>query len=393
METKRAYYLDHLKIFLTVLVIVHHVGQAYGPTGGFWQYKSSLNESAQWLGSFFAVNASFFMGLFFMLSGYFIPASYDRKGFKLFINDKIYRLGIPTLFAAFVIIPCQMYFYYSLYSGNAAMHFFQYYLQIYLGIGGQPVGFISSIGWPELNFGHAWFIEQLLVYSIVYAVIRKILPIKAYWTAKKAFNMLHILILALCIALGTLFVRMFYPIDTWIGILGFIQAEPAHLPQYVILFLVGIYAFRNDLFIQCNKKTGYLALTLGLSMAAVIYCMPLLPHSITAALYAGWAWYESFMAVFISWGLIVFFREKTNKSSILLKKLSESSFIAYILHYPIVLTIQYSLDKINLGSATAKFLTVSIISVLITYSISFLIKIQMKNLLSIKNTTSIKDPV
>ncbi|HOG46891.1 MAG TPA: hypothetical protein PLJ35_03290 [Anaerolineae bacterium] len=34
--TKRLYYLDNLRVALTVLVIAHHVGQAYGPTGGYW---------------------------------------------------------------------------------------------------------------------------------------------------------------------------------------------------------------------------------------------------------------------------------------------------------------------------------------------------------------------
>ena len=30
----RQYYLDNLKVFLTVLVIFHHAGQAYGTGGG-----------------------------------------------------------------------------------------------------------------------------------------------------------------------------------------------------------------------------------------------------------------------------------------------------------------------------------------------------------------------
>jgi glucan biosynthesis protein C len=31
----RLYYLDNLRVSLTALVIAHHVGQAYGPTGGW----------------------------------------------------------------------------------------------------------------------------------------------------------------------------------------------------------------------------------------------------------------------------------------------------------------------------------------------------------------------
>lgn len=34
--TDRMAYLDNLRIALTVLVIAHHVGQAYGPTSGYW---------------------------------------------------------------------------------------------------------------------------------------------------------------------------------------------------------------------------------------------------------------------------------------------------------------------------------------------------------------------
>ena len=36
----RQYYLDNLKVFLTVLVIFHHAGQAYG-NGGGWAYTPS----------------------------------------------------------------------------------------------------------------------------------------------------------------------------------------------------------------------------------------------------------------------------------------------------------------------------------------------------------------
>jgi hypothetical protein len=35
----RLFYLDNLRVMLTVLVIAHHVGQAYGPTGGEWQWQ------------------------------------------------------------------------------------------------------------------------------------------------------------------------------------------------------------------------------------------------------------------------------------------------------------------------------------------------------------------
>ena len=34
-SVNRLYYLNNLKVFLTVLVIFHHAGQAYGKGGGW----------------------------------------------------------------------------------------------------------------------------------------------------------------------------------------------------------------------------------------------------------------------------------------------------------------------------------------------------------------------
>jgi peptidoglycan/LPS O-acetylase OafA/YrhL len=63
----RLYYLDYLRVALTILVIAHHVGQAYGPTGGAWPVQEPTRAAL--LGPFFTVNRSFFMSLFFMISG------------------------------------------------------------------------------------------------------------------------------------------------------------------------------------------------------------------------------------------------------------------------------------------------------------------------------------
>ena len=73
----RQHYLDHLKVALTGLVITHHASQAYAPWGGAWPIYN-LTRSAV-LAPFHAVNAAFFMGHFFLISGYLVPGAYDRK--------------------------------------------------------------------------------------------------------------------------------------------------------------------------------------------------------------------------------------------------------------------------------------------------------------------------
>nr|WP_313885165.1 acyltransferase family protein [Clostridium sp. DJ247] len=152
------------------------------------------------------------------------------------------------------------------------------------------------------------------------------------------------------------------------------QSEVAHLPQYIILFVTGIIAFRKNWFLKCDKRIGYSALTGGIIMAAIVYLHYLFPESIRNILFFNWAFYESFMAVFICYGLIIFFREKINNTSFIARLLAETSYAAYIFHFPIVLAIQYSLDKVIICGAVGKFIVVSFLSIIITYTVSYLIR-------------------
>ena len=131
---KRLLYLDNLKVCLTVLVIFHHAGQAYGDGGGWAYTPSNPAEVMPWIWHFFSVNAAFFMGLFFLISGYFVPASYDKQGASVFVQKKLIRLGIPLL----------------------------------------VMGGLLSVLSGKLEIGHMWYIESLLVFCLLYALIRLI---------------------------------------------------------------------------------------------------------------------------------------------------------------------------------------------------------------------------
>ena len=97
----RLVFVDVLRVALILLVIAHHAGQAYGPTGGEWPVDDPANSA--WLGPFFAVNAAFFMGLLFLLAGYFVPRSFDRKGTGRFLKDRWMRIGIPLAFFVLLV--------------------------------------------------------------------------------------------------------------------------------------------------------------------------------------------------------------------------------------------------------------------------------------------------
>jgi len=371
MESRRLYYLDNIKIILTMLVITHHVGQAYGPTGGFWHYQSSLGESIATLGRFFAVNAGFFMGFFFLIAGYFIPAAFDRSEGKGFVPKRLIRLGIPLMFVFLISEPLQMYFYFTQYSGNAPMPFFEFFTTLWLGIGGMPEGFIQTAHFPYMNFGHAWFIQHLLVYALIYWLARKILKRPLLKQEGKPLTALDLAAIFAVIAAASLIVRIWYPIDYWVGIFGFIQTEIAHLPQYLVMFAIGIIAYRKDWLNTLKSSTGYIALGLGLVMAAYIYIGA--PGITPNTWDIFWAVYESLLAVALIFGLLTLFREKANRSSPFTKTLARSSYAAYIIHLPIVLAVQWSLDAVVIGGAWGKFIIVSVVSIVFSYGLSALL--------------------
>ena len=54
-------------------------------------------DQSAWLGPFFTVNAAFFMGLFFLIAGYFSAAAYARRGPWRFLAARALRLGTPAI--------------------------------------------------------------------------------------------------------------------------------------------------------------------------------------------------------------------------------------------------------------------------------------------------------
>jgi len=92
----RLFHIDNLRIYLTLLVIVHHAAIAYGGSGSWPVRDPSVDAiSPIFLVFFMAINQTYFMSAFFLLAGYFTPRSLERKGSRRFLIDRLIRLGIP----------------------------------------------------------------------------------------------------------------------------------------------------------------------------------------------------------------------------------------------------------------------------------------------------------
>jgi len=102
----RLLYIDNIRVFLTILVLLHHLMITYSGTGDWYYNEGSPDFIATALGGWFcATNQAYFMGLFLLISAYFVPGSYDRKGAGKFLKARLIRLGIPLAVYSWIINP------------------------------------------------------------------------------------------------------------------------------------------------------------------------------------------------------------------------------------------------------------------------------------------------
>jgi hypothetical protein len=93
-----------------ILVFPQHLAITYG-SSGLWYYKEgtlAAPESYIFL-AFTCTNQAFFMGLLFLLAGYFTPSSFDSKGPGQFTLDRLTRLWLPVGVFVFLIDPFMQY--------------------------------------------------------------------------------------------------------------------------------------------------------------------------------------------------------------------------------------------------------------------------------------------
>ena len=282
----RLLYVDNLRIFLTILVVLHHLMNIYAASGGWIYIEGRQDMVTAILGKWFTViNQSYFMGLFMLIAAYFVPGSYDRKGPAVFIKDRLVRLGIPLVILSWIIRPGLIYIAQVNYN-SLDLPFFEWYFGQYF----HEYGLIGG--------GPLWFITALLIFSIGYAILRMLFSSHASWR-KAAVSFpanRHIALLALVIAAASFIVRLWFPADRVFIPLVF---QLADFPQYIALFILGIVAYRHDWLNQLPGKTGKLWMVISIIFILLWPPLVLMLGALedAAPFQGGWHWQSALAAV------------------------------------------------------------------------------------------------
>jgi peptidoglycan/LPS O-acetylase OafA/YrhL len=364
--TTRLGYVDNLRVLLTVLVLAHHCAVTYGALPLWYWTEPSTSPSGIALMLLVIVNQFYFMGLFFLLSGLFAPGSVDRKGPGAFAKDRLLRLGVPLVAFWLVARPVL-----SLRDWPARSAEGESFLRFWFTVG---------------DVGPLWFAEVLLVMSLAYAAFRALrarsaarsgLPHTGEPTTVDAaphpvrFRMIAGLVAVL--AVGTFLWRLVVPSGTYWELLGL--PSPAYLPQYVMLFVVGLLAARRGWLTTLTVRQGRVALvvapvSLGLALgASALATAP--GAGLLAQLGASLA--ENVFAVSMVVALLVLFRERFSGQPAWARWAAQNSYAVYVIH-PLVLVGLAVLLAPLVAPAGVKFLILLALSVPLCWALAHLLR-------------------
>ena len=356
-------YVDAVRVILILLVVAHHSVESYVTAH---PPEIPLPDPPLARGGIFLwVNAAFFMGLFFFLGGYFTPGAFDRKGARTFLSDRMLRLGVPLVLGTILIVPLAGWSHLALDPILPPVSYWTYLTQDFFGLGPKPNYWPPPERWPAYNFGHLWFLEHLLVYAVLYAAIRAIMPQDngKFWL--KPPSHLAIAAYAVLLTAATFVIRIWYPQNRWIAFLHFIQMEPAHLPQYASLFVIGVFAGPRRWLETMPTRRGLVWLAIGAGLALLAYLVTATTTPVAAGSAADAASrnlrvcaIESFLCVGMCVGLPVLTRELALGSGRVWQTLARNVFAIYVFHFPFVLLLQWILIDAPMAKLMRLFVTV-----------------------------------
>jgi glucans biosynthesis protein C len=348
----RLAYIDNIRSTMIFLVVMIHAAVTYSHMGS-WYYNAPeamppLSSLAFGMGQAFV--QAFFMGLLFLLAGYFTPTTYDRKGPVRFVYDRFIRLGLPSLLYIFVIHDTM---------GHYLLHW-------------HNEGFWSSYRYYVFHgdfidgTGPMWFAVALLIFSFVYALIRAALPKRPTSKSHGAVpGIFAILAVGAVVGLISFCVRIPLPVGT-----SFHNFQLCFFPQYIAMFVLGILARRRDWFAAYPTRQGYWLLGGAGIVGTIVWLALVIGGNVLAgnmdAYNGGGHWlnlgislWEQMFGFSVCVGLVVLFREKFKTDGGFARLLRANSFGIYVFHAPVLVSIGLLMEPLPLPPE-CKFLILTI---------------------------------
>ena len=352
--------LDNLRAFVILLVLSFHSVLAYLnflPTNPFrfdsppylWR-AIPIVDTERWVGFdlFCAWQDVFLMSLFFFLSGLFVWPSLERKGTRLFLHDRILRLGVPFVLVVALLMPAAGY---PTYLQTAVDPSFAAFCRHWLAL---PF-------WP---CGPMWFLWLLVAADFAAAALHRFAPrwgdvLIRFSASAAASPSRYFAGLVIASALAYVPLALAFTPSAWVafGPFGFQLSRPLHYAVYFFAGVgIGARGIERGLFAKdgalVRRWAAWAAAALGLllgwmALTALTMTGPgstSLGLQILDDLSLVLACFSSCFAVL---ALVLRFAARRSR---MLDALKRDAYGMYLVHYAFVVWLQYALLGIGLDA-------------------------------------------
>jgi acyltransferase-like protein len=334
--------LDRARTFLTLIVLIHHAVIPYTYFGH--------TDAKSWIGFDAIVLAtdSFFMAMFFFLSGLFVWPSLGHKAPAKFIGDRLLRLGLPFAVAALTIIPIA-YYALALQQGSTVSFADFWWKMVTVG------------PWPS---GPVWFVWVLLAFDLSACALYRIAP----WMLDHvnrlsiaSFDRPERFFIYLVTVTAILYVpsRLYFQSNTWFEF-GPFSVQKSRVLLYAAYFFIGAGIgaanFSKGLLSVDGRlaKSGPGWIVTTLVPYCLLWVLIYIKRGVLGNPEVLPAWYEpiysllfvAFSAAIIFAILAFFLRFKRDGFSIL-DPMQHDAYGIFLVHYAFVLWLQYWMLDMN----------------------------------------------
>lgn len=240
-----------------------------------------------------------------------------------FIEEKVLRLFVPAIFFYFILNPLCI----NLVHGKE---------------------YAASLGFYNL-----WFVMALFIFSVSYSLARRCFAVQVKEISFPKTKTILLFIIGM--GIFNFLTRLLFKIDR----MYFFDFTLGYFPQYIILFPLGIIAYRNKWLNAIDEKTTrvfFILSCVAVVSLPVIFFGAEAMHRDIGKFYGGfnlesciYSVWEPCMYVGIILKIVQFFKMNADFSNSFLQRISRYGYAVFIFHSPIIVLLQLWLSKIDVN--------------------------------------------